>query len=277
MKLALVQMTSTQDPQENLAECEGFVREAASRGAEFVLTPEVTNCIAASRKRLADVLFEEADDPFLKRMRAVAAECSVWLLLGSLGVKSESVEGKFANRSFLIAPDGEIIARYDKIHMFDVEISDTEKYRESNSYERGDKAVVAQTPFAKIGLTICYDVRFPHLYRTLAQNGAEIITVPAAFAQTTGEAHWHTLLRARAIETGAFIIAPAQTGLHYSENGKDRRTFGHSMVVAPWGEIILDAGTEKGVFLTDIDLSEVTKARRRIGSLTQLSEFEAPS
>ncbi|RFP90769.1 carbon-nitrogen hydrolase family protein [Rhodobacteraceae bacterium 63075] len=276
MRIALLQLTSSEDPAENLRTVEDMVLEAARGGAEFVLTPEVTNCIASSRKDLARKLSYEAEDPFLERMRSLSKEHDIWLLLGSLGVKSETVQDKFANRSFLIGPDGEIAARYDKIHMFDVDISETETYRESKTYERGNKAIVAQASFAKVGMSVCYDVRFPHLYRSLAQAGAEILTIPAAFAVPTGQAHWEPLLRARAIENGAFVLAPAQTGLHYEKDGKERRTYGHSMVIDPWGKVLLDAGEEQGVHFVDIELSAVSEGRSRVGSLTQLSEFESP-
>lgn len=276
MKIALLQLTSTESVTENLRAVEGFVAQAALEGAEFILTPEVTNCIAASRDVLSRELTTQTEDAFLKRAQELASEHGVWILLGSLGVVSETAQGKFANRSLLIDPNGAITASYDKIHMFDVDISETESYRESKTYEHGTEAVLAPADFAKIGMTICYDLRFPHLFRALAQAGAEIITVPAAFAQTTGEAHWHALLRARAIENGAYVLAPAQTGLHYTKNGKERRTYGHSLVVAPWGEVILDAGTEPGVYCIDIDLAEVGKARKRVGSLTQKSVFEGP-
>lgn len=276
MRAALVQLTSSEDPAENLQKCENMVLEAAQGAAKFVLTPEVTNCIASSKQDLARKLSFEADDPVLQRMREMSAEHGIWLLLGSLGVKSETAEGMFANRSFLLRPDGEIEARYDKIHMFDVDISETESYRESKTYKRGHRAVVAQTDFARIGMTICYDLRFPHLYRAIAQAGAEILTVPSAFAVPTGKAHWESLLRARAIENGTFVLAPAQTGLHYEKDGKERRTYGHSMVVDPWGQVLLNAHEGEGVHFVDIDLSEVEKSRRRIGSLTQLSTFEDP-
>ena len=276
MKVALVQLTSTPDPQANLLACEAYVIEAVERGAKFILTPEVSNCIAASKTTLSDVLHFEQNDPFLARMRTLAETHEVSILIGSLGVKSEAVEGKFANRSFLIDQMGKVVAKYDKIHMFDVDISETESYRESATYERGTKAVLAKTDFGVVGLSVCYDVRFPHLYRTLAQAGAEILTVPAAFAQTTGQAHWHALLRARAIENGAYILAPAQTGLHYTKDGKERRTYGHSLVVSPWGEVLIDAGIEAGVTCFDIDLAEVSRARSRVASLTQSRVFEGP-
>lgn len=276
MKVALVQMTSGDDPDANLASCEAFVRDAVANGAEFVLTPEVCNCIAPNKGALSKLLHYESDDPFLARMKSLAAELAVWLLIGSIAVKSEIHEGKFANRSILIDRNGKVVARYDKIHMFDVDISETESYRESKTYAAGHQAVLAQTDFAKIGMTICYDLRFPHLYRSLAQAGAQILTVPAAFAVPTGKVHWETLLRARAIETGAFVLAPAQTGTHYEKDGKLRQTYGHSMVVSPWGEVILDSDTSQGVFVVDLELSLVEKTRKRVGSISQVSEFETP-
>jgi deaminated glutathione amidase len=276
MKTALVQLTSTEVPADSLAACERLVLEAIEQDASFILTPEVSNCIAPSKAVLTEVLCREEDDPFLARMRAIAAKAGVWVMIGSLGVKSEKVAGKFANRSFLISPKGKIEAKYDKIHMFDVDISESESYRESATYERGDKAVLAETDIGKIGMSICYDLRFPHLFRSLAQAGAEILTIPAAFAETTGQAHWHALLCARAIENGAYVIAPAQTGTHYEKDGKERRTYGHSLAVSPWGEVLVDAGTETGVTCFELDLSEVAKARKRVGSLTQLSVFEVP-
>jgi predicted amidohydrolase len=186
-----------------------------------------------------------------------------------LAVLTHDADGRFANRSFLIGPDGAIIARYDKIHMFDVDVSPTESYRESQGYRPGDRAVLAQTPFGMLGMTICYDVRFAALYRRLAQAGAQILTIPAAFNHITGAAHWEVLLRARAIETGCFVLAPAQTGFHVeTSGGKGRRTWGHSMVVAPWGEVVVDAGTDPGVYFADIDLAQVAAARARVPSLT---------
>jgi predicted amidohydrolase len=200
----------------------------------------------------------------------------VHLLIGSLGVLTGDEDGRFANRSFLIGPDGHILAHYDKIHMFDVNVSETEVYRESHGYRPGDKAVLADAGFAKVGMTVCYDVRFPQLYRRLAQAGAGIITIPAAFNHITGAAHWETLVRARAIETGAFVLAPAQTGFHAEEHGKGRRTHGHSLAVAPWGEILADAGTAPGVTFVDIDLAEVAKARQRVPSLNHDRGFTGP-
>jgi predicted amidohydrolase len=198
------------------------------------------------------------------------------LLIGSIALLTGDEDGRFANRSFLIRPDASIAARYDKIHMFDVNVSEAEVYRESAAFRPGSKAVVAQTPFAPVGMTVCYDVRFANLYRKLAQGGAQIITVPAAFNHITGAAHWETLLRARAIENGAFVLAPAQTGFHAEAGGKGRRTYGHSLAIAPWGEVLADGGTEPGVTLVDIDLTEVAKARGRVPSLQHDRGFDAP-
>ncbi|MEO0372148.1 MAG: carbon-nitrogen hydrolase family protein [Pseudomonadota bacterium] len=273
MKVALIQLSSSDDPAQNTETvCNQF--DAAERqGAEFILTPEVTNCISTSRSRQMAVLRHESDDPTLAALRKKTREAGVWCLIGSLALKTGDADGRFANRSFLLGPDGGIAATYDKIHMFDVTVSETETYRESKGYRPGERAVMAETEMGKIGLTICYDIRFPLLYRQLAQRGAQILTVPSAFSPVTGAAHWETLLRARAIETGAFVLAPAQTGSH----GKSRKTYGHSMVVSPWGVVLADAGTATGVICVDIDLSEVENARGRIPSWRHDNRFEGPA
>jgi deaminated glutathione amidase len=276
MRAGLIQLTVTDDPAANLAVTISHIRQAVTGGAGFVLTPELTNGLSSSRAHQRSVFRHEGDDPTLAALRDEAKAAGIWLLIGSLGLLTQDADGRFANRSFLIAPDGSVAARYDKIHMFDVNVSATEVYRESEGYRPGAKAVVAQTPFAKIGMTVCYDVRFPALYRRLAQGGAQIITVPAAFNHITGAAHWETLLRARAIETGCFILAPAQTGFHPETNGKGRRTHGHSLAIAPWGEVLADAGTEPGMTLVDLDLAEVDRARARIPSLTHDRDFDGP-
>lgn len=276
LRAGLVQLTVTDDPAQNLAGTLGYIRQAKAGGAEFVLTPECTNGLWSNRAAQRAILRLEADDTTLSALRDEAARLGIWLLAGSLALLTEDADGRFANRSFLIAPDGSIAARYDKIHMFDVNVSETEIYRESAGFRPGGQAVVAETPFAPVGMTVCYDVRFPHLYRRLAQGGARIITVPAAFNHLTGAAHWETLLRARAIETGAFILAPAQTGFHAEAGGKGRRTHGHSLAIAPWGEILADAGTEPGVTLVDLDLARVDEARRRVPSLTHDRPFDGP-
>jgi deaminated glutathione amidase len=276
MRAGLVQMTVSDDPAANLPVTLGLVRQAVAGGAGFVLTPELTNGLSSSRAHQRSVFRHEAEDPTLAALRAEAKTAGIWLLIGSLGLLTHDTDGRFANRSFLIGPDGSVAARYDKIHMFDVDVSATEVYRESAGYRPGTKAVVAETPFAKIGMTVCYDVRFPALYRRLAQGGAQIITVPAAFNHITGAAHWETLLRARAIETGCFVLAPAQTGFHPETEGKGRKTHGHSLAIAPWGEILADAGTEPGVTLVDLDMGEVAKARGRVPSLTHDRGFDGP-
>ncbi|MBJ6371941.1 carbon-nitrogen hydrolase family protein [Sedimentitalea arenosa] len=276
MKAALLQLCSSDDPAENLATIRDHVASAATAGAELVLTPEVSNCVSTSRSHQAEVLVEESEDRTLAGLREQARDSGVWLLIGSLGLKTTDADGRFANRSFLIGPDGGIVARYDKIHMFDVQVTPEETYRESDGYRPGDRAVVAETPFGKIGMTICYDVRFAHLYHALAQAGARILTVPAAFSHVTGAAHWHTLLRARAIETGCFVLAPAQTGEHKAQRGKTRRTYGHSLAVSPWGEVLLDAGTNAGVHFVDLDLGAVDDARRKVPSLSHVRPFRSP-
>lgn len=280
MKAALVQLNVTDDPAKNLPVTVAFLREAAGRGAQFVLTPECTNLLSSDRAYQREVLYREEDDPTLAEMRAEAEELGIWLLIGSIGLKTHDADGRFANRSFLIGPKGQIVARYDKIHMFDVTVSETEKYRESEGYRPGGRAVVAQTDFGKVGMAVCYDLRFPHLFRRLAQGGAQILTVPAAFNDTTGAAHWETLIRARAIENTSFVLAPAQCGAHaaHSPNAPERprRTWGHSLAVAPWGEVLADGGTEPGVTLVDIDLDRVAQARGRVPSLSHDRDFEGP-
>jgi deaminated glutathione amidase len=276
MRAALVQLTVSDDPAANLAVTLGLIRQAVAQGAGFVLTPELTNGLSSSRAHQRNVFRHEEHDETLAALRAEAKAAGIWILIGSLGLLTHDADGRFANRSFLIAPDGTVAARYDKIHMFDVNVSATEVYRESEGYRPGSKAVVAETPFAKIGMTVCYDLRFPALYRRLAQGGAQIITVPAAFNHITGAAHWEVLLRARAIETGCFVLAPAQTGFHPEANGKGRKTHGHSLAITPWGEVLADAGTDPGVTLMDLDLAEVEKARGRVPSLTHDRGFDGP-
>lgn len=276
MKTALLQLCASDSPRDNLIMTRGFLREAAGQSAQFVLTPEVTNCVSASRAHQIEVLQHEADDLTLKGLRSEAAALGIWLSIGSLALKTDDADGRFANRSFLINPKGQIVARYDKIHMFDVDVSDTESYRESAGYRPGDRAVVAQTPFGDIGMSICYDLRFAYLYRALAQAGADILLVPSAFSTVTGAAHWQALLQARAIETGCFVLAAAQTGVHAASAGKPRETYGHSMAISPWGEILLDAGTEIGPVLIDLNVKEVSHARNRIAALKHDRAFKGP-
>ncbi len=276
MRVGLVQLTVTDDPQANLPTTLALVQQAVADGATLILTPECTNMLSSNRAHQQATLCREADDPTLSALRDAAAKAGVWLLAGSLGLKTDDPDGRFANRSILIAPDGAIAARYDKIHMFDVNVSETEVYRESAAYRPGARAVLADMPEARLGLTVCYDLRFPQLYRRLAQAGAQIITVPAAFNHITGAAHWEILLRARAIETGCFVLAPAQTGFHAEAHGRGRRTHGHSLIVAPWGDIIADAGAELGIVMADLDLSLVATARHRIPSLIHDRVFDGP-
>ena len=276
MRAGLVQLTIGDDPVENLPETVKRVRSAIAGGARFVLTPECTNSLSSNRVRQQSFFKSEAEDATLAALRDEAARAGIWLLIGSLGVLTDDADGRFANRSFMIGPDGGIVVRYDKIHMFDVNVSETEVYRESLSYRPGRRAVIADTPFGRVGMTVCYDLRFPHLYRMLAQAGAEIIAVPAAFNHITGSAHWEVLLRARAIETGCYVLAPAQTGFHPEKEGKGRRTYGHSLAIAPWGEVLADAGTKAGVVFADIDLAEVMQARDRVPSLVHDIEFDGP-
>jgi len=281
MRAALVQLSVGDDPAVNLPVTRGFVRQAAAGGAGFVLTPEMTNLLSSDRTRQRAMLCHETDDPTLVALRQDAAALGIWLLIGSLGLLTDDDrQGRFANRSFLIAPDGRIAARYDKIHMFDVDVSPTERYRESSAYRPGDRAVTAETPFGRIGMTVCYDVRFPLLYRRLAQAGASILTVPAAFNDTTGAAHWESLLRARAIENGAYVLAPAQCGAHGTVDGtatgRPRRTHGHSLAVGPWGEVLADGGSDPGVTFVDLDPAAVAAARGRVPSLTHDRAFTGP-
>lgn len=278
MRAGLLQLSSGDLPTENLAPVRDALRQAVAGGAGFVLTPECTNCISADRAHQQKVLSVEDEDPVLALLRDEAARAGVWVLAGSLIVKTgDPADPRFANRSLLIGPDGGIAARYDKIHLFDVQVTQAETYRESAGIRPGESAVIARTPFATLGLTICYDIRFPHLHRALAQAGAQVLTVPAAFSPVTGAAHWEVLLRARAIETGCWVLAPAQTGEHPQTTGRRRATHGHTMVVAPWGEVVADAGTAPGVTLVDLDLGAVGHARGRVPSLSHDRAFAPPS
>jgi deaminated glutathione amidase len=269
-RAACVQLRSSDDVGDNVRIASELIREARAKGAEFIATPENTTLMAPDGGAKLERSFPEAQDPALPRFRALAEELGVWLLIGSLAIKVSDT--KTANRSFLIDPKGRVAARYDKIHLFDVDLPSGEKYRESNTVAGGDTAVMADLPWGRLGLTICYDLRFPQLYRALAKQGAFALTVPSAFTETTGKAHWHVLLRARAIENGAFVIAPAQGGTH--ANG--RKTYGHSLIVAPWGEILAEAGTDPGVILAEIDPATVDDARARIPNLQHDRAFKGP-
>ena len=258
---ACVQMRSGRDPGANRDAAVAGIREAARRGAAYVQTPEMTSLVERSRERLFAQVTDEAGDATLAAVREAARETGTVVQIGSIAVRAGD---KIANRAYLIGGDGEILASYDKLHLFDVDLPSGERWRESATYTGGACAVVADTPWAMLGLTICYDIRFPGLYRALAEAGAEILTAPACFTRQTGEAHWHILQRARAIETGSFVISAAQGGLH--EDG--RETFGHSLIVDPWGRVLADAGgAEPGVILAEIDMAQVADARARIPSL----------
>ena len=275
MKVAALQLCASDDPVANLELTKSMVQRAAEAGAQFIATPEVTNCVSSSRRRQNEVLALQEDDQTLAAMCAAAARFGVWISVGSLALKLPD-DDRFTNRSFMIDPSGRIVSQYDKIHMFDVTLSETEQYRESDGYRAGDHAVIADTAFGKIGMTICYDIRFPHLYRGLAKSGASILLIPAAFAQPTGRAHWEVLLRARAIETGCFVIAAAQTGEHQTTQGRPRKTYGHSMIVSPWGEILADAGEDQGIIYADLDLSLVESTRARVPSILSNQSFSEP-
>jgi len=267
-KVALVQMQSGLEPQANLAALLPAIEEAKRGGADYVLTPEMTNILALKRDHLFAKIVAEETDPTLAALREVAKKHGMYIHIGSLAVKASPE--KAANRSFLIDRKGEIAARYDKIHMFDVDLAGGESYRESSNYRPGEVAVVADLPWGRLGLSVCYDLRFPALYRALAEAGASFLAIPSAFTKQTGEAHWHVLMRARAIENGCFVFAAAQGGRH--ENGRD--TFGHSLVVDPWGRILAEAGTEPAVLVAEIDPAEVAAARARVPSLYHGRRFE---
>jgi predicted amidohydrolase len=267
-KVGLVQMRSGLDPQANLATAVTAIEEAARAGAAYVLTPEMTNIMEVKRERLFATIADEEFDPTLAALRELARKLSIYVHIGSLAVKASP--DKAANRSFLIDRRGDVVARYDKIHMFDVDLANGESYRESRNYRAGDLAVVTDLPWGRLGVTVCYDLRFPALYRALAEAGASFLSIPSAFTKQTGEAHWHVLMRARAIENGCFVFAAAQGGKH--ENG--RETFGHSLVVDPWGQILAEGGTEPGVILADIDPAQVAAARSRMPSLLHGRRFE---
>lgn len=251
----------------NVADASGMIREAAAAGATFITTPEMTNILEPDRPRLRSLARSENQDESVKAFAELARQLGIWLNIGSLALKGEGE--KLLNRSLLFAPDGAIAARYDKIHLFDVDLPTGERLRESEAYAAGETAIVAPMGNALLGMTICYDLRFPALYRELALAGAQILNIPSAFTVPTGEAHWHVLLRARAIETGSFVLAAAQGGAH--ESG--RNTYGHSLAVSPWGKVIVEGGIESGVIPCDLDLAEVAQARQRIPALSHARPF----
>ena len=265
---ALIQMRSSLKPSGNIDDAVRLIGEAKAAGADYVLTPEMTNILAAKREQLFAAIMDEESDASLAALRELARRLDIYIHIGSLAIKLSN--DRAVNRSFLIDPKGEIVARFDKIHMFDVDLADGESYRESRNYRPGELAVLADLPWGRLGLTVCYDLRFPALYRALAEAGATMLAIPSAFTKQTGEAHWHVLMRARAIENGCFVFAAAQGGKH--ENGRD--TYGHSLIVDPWGRIIAEAGTEPGMVMARIDPAEVTNARARIPSLQHGRRFE---
>lgn len=262
MRIALVQLTSGNEVAPNTSIVCDYIRGAAAAGARFISTPETTHLMEMDRQEVLKKASFEEKDAGLAAFQSLAAELDVWLHIGSLIIKV--ADDKLANRSFLISPTGEITARYDKAHLFDVELGGGESYRESALYQPGNATTVVDVEGMKVGLSVCYDLRFPYLYRDLAQAGANVLLVPAAFTQPTGEAHWHVLLRARAIENGCFVLAAAQTGMHATGRG----TYGHSLAIDPWGGVIADAGEEAGFTIVDLDLAMIEKVRQKIPSLT---------
>ncbi len=265
VKIACIQLTSGVDLPANIVKIESMVENAARGGAQFVATPE--NSFLMNSNEANKIFYKENEHPAISASANMALKHKIWLLIGSVAV--DGGNNKSYNRSLLFNPDGEIVARYDKIHLFDVEVGDGQTYRESARIIAGDRAVVAETLYGKIGMSVCYDLRFPQLYRALAKAGAMILTIPSAFTEVTGEAHWHVLLRARAIENSCFVVAPAQTGTHAG----GRKTYGHSLIVDPWGRVLADAGSEEGVIFADIDLNEVSSVRAKLPSLQHDREF----
>jgi predicted amidohydrolase len=267
-KAAMIQMRSGLTPGANIDAAVKLIGEAKSAGADYVQTPEMTNILAANAQQLFAAIVDEDNDTSLATFRELARKLGIYVHVGSMAIKTSP--DRAANRAFVIDPQGEIVARYDKIHMFDVDLANGESYRESNRYRPGDSAVVADLPWGRLGVTICYDLRFPALYRALAEAGAGMLAIPSAFTKQTGEAHWHVLMRARAIENGSFVLAAAQGGTH--EHG--RSTYGHSLIVDPWGRVLAEGGTEPGVIIAEIDPAEIAAARAKIPSLQHGRRFE---
>lgn len=265
---ACVQVSAGRDIAPNIPIARDLIYRAADAGAAFITTPECVSLLEPDNALLRRKVPAETDHPAIEVLLGAAKETGAWLLIGSLAVRLDN--GKIANRSYLVTDQGEIVSTYDKIHMFDVDLGGDESYRESATYEPGIRAVVAQTPWAKLGLTICYDIRFAYLYRDLAHAGAEILTTPAAFTKITGEAHWHVLQRARAIETACFVIAPAQCGTH----AEGRQTFGHSLIVDPWGQVLADGGDDVGVVTAEIHISKVAEARSKVPALNHDRSYD---
>ena len=270
-RFACVQVNAGDDMAANIDAARGLIESAQAEGATFVGVPENVSMMVFGSKQIRGNARPEDGHPALQAFCDIAARSGIWLLIGSLTVQTGDADGRVANRSFVIDRSGGIVARYDKIHMFDVDLPNGESYRESKNFRPGAQAVIANTAFGSVGLTICYDLRFAYLYRSLAQHGAQLLTVPAAFTRVTGEVHWHALLRARAIETGCFVVAPAQCGTHPG----DRKTFGHSLIVSPWGEVLADGGSEPGFVIAEIDPAACEKARSMVPALTHDRAFDA--
>jgi predicted amidohydrolase len=266
-RAALVQLRSGRDIEPNVATATDLIKAAASEGAHYVQTPENTTLMELESKRLFERIRPEAESGFLEEFASLARDLNIWLHIGSAAVLTD--DGRAANRAFVFRPDGSIAARYDKIHMFDVDLPNGERYCESKNYRPGAQALTVDLPWCRLGLSICYDLRFPEQYKALANAGADVLTVPAAFTQATGQAHWHILLRARAIETGSFVLAAAQGGTH--ENG--RSTYGHSLIISPWGEILAEAGDEPGFISAEIDPAVSRETRQQIPALNHVREF----
>ena len=266
--VACIQLRTGNDVAENIKTVTGFIREAASKGADYIITPETSHLMEMNSKRLFASTAHESEEPAIQLFADLAAELKIWLHIGSLAIKLSDT--KVANRAYVFTPEGKIAATYDKLHMFDVDLSGGESYRESKNYQPGDHAVTVDMPWGRVGLTICYDLRFPQLYRTMAQNGAGYLTVPAAFTKNTGKDHWHILLQARAIENGCFVFAPSQGGTH--ENG--RETYGHSLIISPWGDILAEAGEDPAIIMAKIDPALIVEARTRIAALQHDRQFD---
>jgi len=271
LKAACLQVNASNDMDANIQAAAALACDARAAGADLVVMPENVSMMEWGRANILAKALPEADHKALHAFKELARETGLWLHTGSLSVLLEEGD-RVANRSYVLSPEGEVVAQYDKIHMFDVDLGEGERYRESATFAPGREAVLAETPWAPVGMTICYDLRFPQLYRTLAQAGAQILTVPAAFTRVTGKAHWHVLLRARAIETGSFVLAPAQCG----EHAGGRQTFGHALIVSPWGAILADAGEQPGYIMATLDLDQVSEARGKVPSLEHDRAFIHP-
>ena len=268
--IACIQNCATDNLDQTIQDCEILSREAYDAGADLICLPEFFSFLNLNEEGLDVAPFRESEHPTLAAFRELSLKLQVWILLGSIAIYDS--QGEKRNRSILLNPEGKIEARYDKIHMFDVNLPNGEVYRESDVFSPGNKAVTASLPWGELGLTVCYDLRFPHLYRSLAHAGADVISVPAAFTRTTGQAHWHVMLRSRAIETGAYVVAPCQ----YGDHGR-ARTYGHSLIIDPWGRILADGGEDRGYIIAEVDMEEVKNARRMIPALEHDRDYTEPN